>query len=563
MRCNPIEESRLELQQRLVDLEVRFEQRMQDLFYKKRRDVALFYQDIDHSYPQLQLFVEIARIELAQHKRQRRALLVADQLLAKHFIEKYPTSAFRLRLARDRKTLVNLIISRLVQRACEEDPNVEQQGRRKIYLLVRTYDMLTDVKYHARSYYLRLRDMRYLAEKSMSVVEQATERFKEDVFDQMSEEEVIEVLDFVDVLVAESEAEFDDSSDQQVSELIDKVQRDIDETAREAQRRALASSAAMDGLQLDRLAENLLIEQVSGFERSTIQSAIGFPTVQLDLNTIIGEMLHEAEWRTDRLDWEFKDFIRIYFHYCPWRMFNRAGANYLDALSGLMAKSCAQMYAIEKRMLSIMHESLVQYFVDATKRLPESLVDNSHLIELIFKRSIKHAFELGWSFRTGRLRKEIYLLLKKNEGRRDHHRMANRFYEILNKQIDLDGEAEDAASRAMQRYIGDISFVMPRVQVHDIMLAVDSIINDAVEENNSIVEERMRDEDVDMELEDYMLRQHIGTSLYEKIEKRIQRARASGLGCSEYEIDSVNAREMVKYEYYAAPSRSAGTSQRS
>lgn len=556
VRSDSIDSTHAEILRRIIELNSSFEATLQQ-FYKNRRDIGLFSVQTNDHYADLQLFAEIGKIELSLYSRERKALIVAEEIIRRYFIN---TSLGASDWLPRTKSSVDYIVSRLIQRALEDILVGQDDSRKRIYFLVRRYGSTNPVKYYARNYYLRLRNRKALAKKAYTIKNETLERLKTDIKD-MSEEEVTRMLEFIDNLINEADSRYD--ATEQVPESIERFSRDLQLTELEALRRATEDvSARLDLAVLDKVTNDVMMEEVLTYEDALVQLPTDLSKMHI-AEPSFNDLLQEINWRLHRLNWKFEDFISTEFYDAPEQMLRDHGSYHPMALSTLLAESNGLIYTAEKRMLRIVQDAIEKYFTqlpgDRSKQLIEPLVDNSNLAELILRRSFVHALGTGLNQTLG-LRKQIYLMLNANEQQHTYlEELARKFYVSLRGKKERYVEAVEVSLELLKRYNNDVLFVIPEAQIRDTLAAVDRLIIEAVEEDDRAI---LQEIGVDQLEPRQTLKLFIGGYMYEKIMTRAVEMKSKGFGYNQNQIDSISSEDLLRFEnlHSAALDDSAGTS---
>lgn len=536
-----------EVRRKTIDLDTGFRESLQQLFYKNRQEIGRFEERTDSKHAELQLFVEIAKIELSQYRQQRRALLVADDIIQRYFINTNETATAWLP-----KTAcsVDYIVRSLIGRAVDNVPIEQEHSRKRMYFLTGRYDSTTDIRYHARNYYLRLSNRNSLADKANAMRAEALDRLRTEVLNGMSEADGRAILQSMDELIAQAEARYD--AHPQVPESVDKVTRDIELTELEALRRTTRDDSFYRDLsELDRVTAVVTMSEVLTYENALILSPVDMSKMHV-AEPSTNDLIQEINWRLHRLNWKFEDFITTEFFDAPkWTAGDRGPYNPM-VLSAVLAESYALIHTAEKRMLLIVREAIKKYFTrllgDRSERLSDPLVDNSYLVELILRRSFAHALEMGFA-QTVDLRKQLYLMISSRQGEQAHYQaLTRKFYKSLKDKRARRAQAIQVSLQLLRRYRNEVSYVLPAAQVRDTMAAVDRLINDAVKEDDRHLLRRMgsdHDDEVDPR---YTLREGIGDYMFQKIMRRAEEARAGGHRFDPGEIAAVSEDDLERFE---------------
>lgn len=550
-----VRDSQAELNWKITNLEAIFKDAIQEQFYKRRESSGGFHQTNEvKRYPFLQLFAEIGKIELAQYKRERKALWVAKVLIERYLTG--PSAGLNGRLPTT-KSMADYIIIRSIMRAYQGDCEEQQDSRRRICLWAESFHMTEYMKARARNYYLRLRDRRAVARKASAVKDNALEAFKTEAAGHMSEEKMAEAVELVDVLIVEAEGEYE--ATQQLPEIVGRVSHDIVQTDLEASRRAELCRFKL--YKLDRAMPILTMDHVETFEESLLRTVpdpdMRFPPQR---DPTPADLIREID---DQLDLElparFIAFMRANFDERPHRLLEQHGTYHSLALSVLLAESYGLFHAAEKKVLEIMQATIWQLFIERSRQLNESLVKNSNLYQLILRRALQHAIWTGL-LRTLNLRRQIYLMLSRYRHRDYVSRLAVSFYNEVGRRKEQFAELRATCARLLRQYENDVSLVLSEEQVQNTSTVVDQLINDAIERdglvmlqntNNSLVTE------IDLR---HALRRAIGDEWFDKIVERDEEMKSRGYGFGQSEIDSVGIEDLLAFEDSQVPPTRPGPS---
>lgn len=454
-----IDSSRIALNLKIISLDMNFADSIQEVFYEKRDDA-------DQNYPVLALLAEIARIELSQHRRERQALMVADDIYEKYFLSTTGTSSASEWPPRT-TGLAELIVSRLVQRACEREMREEQYTRRRIFDIFNmfnifhishifdTYEQSNDIQDIASDYAVRLKDRRSRADAAKTQMERAMDRYAAEVssMGQFSAAQMSQLLATVDQIINEADSRFNPGRHERSDEDISK---DIAATARQAAARIDTQSMGL--LDLDS------IDRVEEFE--DLQAMEHTNNVLIDIDIELSDLEDEFNRTMDEL---FHDVQAVAA---------QNGDVPLKAMSARIAECEAILYSSERRMLLVVRDIIDNYFVKKEKELPEPLIDNRNLVDLVWRRAVGHALEGGFQ-EIAQLRKEIYLMANKYD-KSYLVGLARLFYSSLLLRKDELSEDDADSFLHSKKYQSDVAFVMSEAQLSDTMKAVDRLIDEAV-----------------------------------------------------------------------------------
>lgn len=539
VRSKTIHDSLAELDRKVTNLDANFKEIIEEQFYRPRNYIGRFHEPWQvERYAFLKSFVEIAKIELSQYKRERRALLVA-----KNSIEKYLSNTTSETDSDHEvpmtKCLTDYIISRSILRAYDDDIG-QHESRKKICIFAETYHTTNYLKAQARNYYIRLEDREALERRTWDNVYDALKTLRS-VSDNMLKSDKSNSIEAL-ILNIDSEYEVNDDPELMRTPIwIGQVILDIALTDIEATRRARVSKFQLD--ELDKMVIGLTMDHVHGFEESVVLSPMEHriyhprPTSR--------DLLLQMDWLQRVLSYDFDLLIAADFDDIPSRISREHGTYHARALSALLAKSYGLIYAVEKTMLRIMQKTILQYFVDGSKHLSTSLIENSNLIELIYQRSTQHAIETGL-LRTLDIRKRIFLLLKKYEQQTYLRQLSDRFYQHIQMKKNKYAEAAEIGSQLLRKYNNDVLLVLSDTEVQNTLAAVDEIINKAIEHDGSRM--LLKVGNVTEEDLGYFLRQNVGERVLHKIVERDEEMKSKGYQWSQSDVDSIAIKEVSGFE---------------
>lgn len=504
VRGDSLEALRAELGQRTTNLDASFKDKIHDVFYKSRQDA-----EETGNKAMLHFAVKVAQLELLHYIRERRALLIAGSIFLEHFSP--PSSSIFDNGLPKTKSLADLILYRLIQKTCEDEPEVEQDLRKTIHDLYHAYDPEEFVEDIAREHALRVEGRKARAVKAKAFTESALERVKTDLADQVTDQQVFNISKFVDELIYGAETRF---ALRPMAGLSDRVSRDIAEAARETWNYAIPNSRY-----------DTTKDIVRAYETGV---ALSFKR----------EIIFEINAELIDLEDDFMENIRHVFD-IPHELAaaSQTGDIPLMAVSARMAEFEALLYAAEEKMKMIVKGIFTQCLIERNKELTDPLIENSNLIYLIWYRSTEHALESA--FRQAiNLRKEIYLLLRSNQ----HayiQRLARRFYESMKDKEQRCKEANVINSRFLKKYINEVSYVLSDRQIEDTLRVVDLLLQDAMTEVDSI---SMQDMDL-RQYQSHKLEQLVGTDEFAKI-----MAARSAYQMDPDEVEALDMRDVLAYE---------------
>lgn len=497
-----IETTRGELSRKIDRLDAALEEVMRTTFYDKKREAEALG-DIQ----MLQLVARIGQLELLQYRRERRALMIVDDIIKKHFVTAASSSND---WPPKTESLADLISSRVIQRACESEIASEQAIRKDIFSLFFTYDGdRHHVEKYAFQHCLRIKDKEVRAVKAQRVAEQALTKFQQEVAGRYPDEQVSNLLGLVDELIVQAESRH--GSAEEPVESVRQVASDV------------------ESVELIAFREPLVAEPVSMDEAA--QRVASY--VDLFANEVFRAIYEEET----TLEVEFEETILDIFHGQVEEAEANATINYpLKAIAARMAECESVMYASENTMKAILRRLITQYLVERSREFEEPLIENSNLIKLIWRRSIGLGLKYGLHETIG-LRKEIYIILKRFEGQAHLGRLARRFYEILKDKERRQVETYSISQKILSRYINDALFVLADTQEQGIMRAVDRLLNRAKTEGNAELLQEIDPEEFPSH------RQFIGDDLFDEI-----MTAKRGYEVEQNEIDLILMRDLTAFE---------------
>lgn len=502
---SPLETCRAEIRQRIATLDASFTDNIDDAFYKHKSDA-----EETGNGALLHFATKVARLELLHYLRERKALMVAGDIVDERF-SAASSSGLDSWLPNTR-SLADVLISRSIQRACEGELEGEQDLRKTIYALYHAYDAEDHVESIAREHALRIKGKEARAAKAKAITYKALERFQAEAAGQVSEQQVSDVLQLVDELIDRGESRFARSRLVAASE---RVSRDLAEAARETWNYEMP--IALDSISMD---------IVRAYENGVALANVGEITLEIN-----GEIF-------DLID-EFSETVRNLFDK-PQRMAAATdmGGVPVAALSARMVEFEGLLYASERSMKLTVRNVLTQYLVERNKELDEPLIENANLINIIWQRSTEHALESAF-YQTIHLRKEIYVILKRFGAQPYLQRLARRFYDSLDDKEQRYKEANVVSFRLLQRYKSEVSLVAPatvsETMGDDTLRAIDELIHDAATETGAHMDSP--------QLQHLRLEQLVGA---DKL-AQVMAAKAT-YQLDNDEVQSIDIREVLAYE---------------
>lgn len=473
---NPIEDCRAELAQRLVGLDAAFENLMERTFYEKLDEAR------ESSNLVMALIVaEIARFDLLQHRRERKALMIADDIIANHLItEASGPDDWPPRTA----SFANLTIARSIERACEAELDGEQFFRKRIYTFFDTYDNEEPIQELAFDYSLRVRDKHPRALKAQELMTNALERFRRDVTDRYSDAKVSNVLRSIDELIVAAESRLGPSNEVEVNK---QIFLDI----------KVARRIPGHPISTERAIANVTMDEVAAYSEEY---------------SLAEGILQSIDEEVQTLEEEFKD-IAPRFLAEPARVASADPAGQLDhpllALSARLAEAECLIFVAVKKMSSIARDIISQYVIERSNEFEDPLIENSNLINLIWQRSLQHGYDYGL-LQTVKLRKEIHIFLNTFQEHAYLKKLIRKFHSNLYERKRAFRRANLISSHYLDRYKEDVLFVLSDAQMQDTLRAVDKLITEtSIAEGGPILQTVFSDEE-----RESVLRQAAGQTLF-------------------------------------------------
>lgn len=513
---NPIEASREELGRKKVNLDSSFAEIMHDVFYEKQQ-AAMAAKD----HPMMAILAEIGKLELTQHRYEQKALSEAKDIVERYFISDQPSSSHEL--PGDAKRLANLIVRRVIDNACELEMYAVETIRKKIHWLLRRYDFQSRVREVAVEYSVRIRDKEARAIKAKTLMEHALEKFQDESRDELTVEQSNNLLRTVDTII--EEAAITRSID--INEMLD------------------ANRQLLEDI---KLTENITIGHVIPLRDTAVQVVNFSDVVNYDemlANSHLAMVLDRIEQRLRQIDEQFSKNIQEVFYEREKRAFDKDN-HALFALSALMAEIEIVMHSAELRMLLLLKNMLLDYFVtDRTKQLSDNLVENKNLIDLMVQRATGYAIEAAFMEVEDR-RKRLFLLMQKY----DHNSIktiARRFYKGLNDRKLRLSKADADSFTSLKKYKYDVAFILDDDQVSETMRNIDELIDDVVVDSEQAIAEEY---DVTPEGlgESFLLEQMVGSSLVDKIRQVKEETRPYIEPIDNESIESVDMQDVHLFE---------------
>lgn len=417
---------------------------IQNMFYERGPVVPT-----KDNYPMLALVAEIAEMEMSLHKHEQDAL--SNSALV---IEKYMGDGVS-------DSLIDLVVSRMIEQVSMSELDLEQDRRKKIYLLLRSYDHEPGVRKLALDYSSRVKAIEARALKAKALLDETLLRYQTEISGVHSDQKSTDPLQLVDDFIKETKAS--SVTPYQRDVLNEWMSNEIAQTFHEAQGR-------VKQLPEDEITA-VKMDDVLAYENSMARS---------HLDSVMDQSYH----RLIQLDDSFRRTIKEVF-YEQQEMAKANGNRELMAFSARIAEAEALMYAIAERMLVIVREALKHYFVYRHRKLEGSLMVNSNLIDLIVQRSWELAIQIGF-VQLEDYRKEVYVLLKKYEHSKQVKDLARRFFGGLRVRRREQARMRRDMAVTLKKYINDAMLVLPEPQV-SIPKDVDQFINEALARHDFIM----------------------------------------------------------------------------
>lgn len=516
VRSDSIGDCRRELADRVARLDTNFQEIMNITFYDRfHRATSL------RNFPMAQLVARVGRFELLQYLRERKALLVANDIITKYLAAEASSSDDWPPKTR---SFADLVVSRSIQRACESEFGAEPDMLKEIYILLGLYDYEQPVADLAHDCSLRMTDKEKRAVKAKEIVEDALHKFRRDAATPSIK--VPNLVDYVDELIVEAESGYD-SSHQLVP--LEQLTIDIRSATQQSSR---------------------LTVQPGPAGRVTMEEVVGYAHAKT--TSFIWGILQELHEEQATLADEFQETMQEFFHE-PQRVANDPPMlDYaLMAVSARAAEAEAIMYAAERAMKSVIIRLITQLVIEKSKQFSDPLIQNSNLLNLIWERSIQCALEYGLD-KTFRLRKEIYMISKRFQGHNRVEKLVHVFYENLHaRKYRTYVEGDETSSRFLKLYQIDVSFVLTDTQVQSTLRVVEDLINDSVIEYDANL---FRDID-SSRVQEAKLRQVLGAEIFHKM-----MAAKTRYLLDPNEVDALDVQEVVDFEYAQIESHSSNHS---
>lgn len=517
VRCDPNEVIQ-ELDQRMHHLVDDFRDDIQELYYAARQEA-----EASNNLPLIAVLVEAAKLELSQHQDEKESLSTARNIIQRYFLSS--SSQYLHGWPPETDSLIDLIIKRSVQRACESQIVDVLRSRQRLNLLLKRHGHQPGVRESATKCAQRIRNRKFRVVKARAIVQDALERYTQVAAPNFaSADQPSEILETIDSLIDECKSQVSNLTPTDTSD--HELQMDLAATERALigrvvrPRESKVESITRDDLEIQ---ENLLIE--------THQRAV----------------LSDINHRLDLLKEKFaQNMRRLFLDPVPQA---EAEGNYpLMLLSARMAECEAIMYTAEYRMLMMMKELIRRLFIDMSEPLNETLVQNSNLIDLLIQRAVGFALETALKDLTDH-RKRIYLrLLGYDYGHLKD--LARTFYLILKERKARLNKADADSLISLRRYRNELAFVLPDHQMMLITLrTIDQLVDEAVKQGNIHIMRTNTSIPASLKDKNYLLRRFVGPDLMDSIIS--VQERTIGKVAPEVDpewIDSFDIQQVEEYE---------------
>lgn len=402
-----------EVNHMLSDLTKKFIEQMRIVFYDGQQAAQE-----NENWPLLVISGLVARVEASLYAIQSRALFIAQDIIATFFVAK--TMPLDQALV-ESQYLIDMIINCLINHSIDNGLKAVEWDRKKIYLLLRTYEDNPGVKDLAVQYFGSIAALRGKRAESEQAFEQAMNNYKYDSPMILFAEHETATLEAVDRIIKEAvmfsnslEGVEDGAEGMSQEQLLAKyvnpeIMADLNKSE------ALAAGKLpihFEDHEID--AQDLDGAQV--YEDRALQEAG-------NLNSYLIEIDHRQQDLDNNFDQAAKELF-----YAPQRVADQDNqTNYpLLAVSAQIAEIEGLLYADERRMLTIIRDIIQQNtniftYVLAISRRP---------IDIMIKRLMKHAIEYGLKSVEWR-RKKVFLISQRYEGDTMDALLTN-FYRRLN-----------------------------------------------------------------------------------------------------------------------------------